>query len=335
MILHRPVQIGSFVTSGNLFLAPVAGYSDAAYRSICHDAGCDLAFTEMVSSEALARGNIKTHMLLGREKNEKDYAVQLFGSNPDTLAKAAAMVEERWQPAIIDLNCGCPVPKIIKTGAGSALMLEPQKIRAIVKAMTDLLSVPVTVKIRLGWDASSINYLDAARAAMDGGAKAISLHARTRAQGYSGNADKEAFFVLAASVPLPVFASGDIFSPETALNLLKEDRNGKKLAGVMFARGAMGDPFIFSRTLMLLNNKKEEKASTADIIKLATKHLDLSIAWHGEKIACMEFRKHACSYLKGQHEAAVLRKMAVSCSSRKDYEKFFLAWKQNSAKTPG
>lgn len=328
MGLHRTVHIGQYETSGNLFLAPVAGYSDAAFRSICSDAGCDLAFTEMVSSEALTRGNIKTEVLLGREDNEKNYAVQLFGSSPDTLARAAAIVEERWQPAIIDLNCGCPVPKIVKTGSGSALMLEPKKIFNIVKAMSAAVRVPVTIKIRLGWDDNSINYLEAARAAIDGGAEAITLHARTRARAYSGQADKEAFFNLAAAVSVPVFASGDMFSPEQALSILAEKRNDKQVAGIMFARGAMGDPFIFSRTLALLKSKKETETGKAERINTAIKHLELSIKWYGEKIACIEFRKHACSYLKGSHGGAELRRLAVSCSSRIEYESFFNTWKE-------
>ena len=170
MNLHQPVRIGSFTTRGNLFLAPVAGYSDAAYRSVCADAGCDLAFTEMVSSEALTRGSGKTETLLERAGNEADYAVQLFGANPDVMAKAAEIVAAEWSPAVIDVNCGCPVPKIVRNGAGSALMRDPARIRAIVRAMSSATPTPITVKIRLGWDDDSVNYLDAAAAAVEGGA---------------------------------------------------------------------------------------------------------------------------------------------------------------------
>jgi nifR3 family TIM-barrel protein len=333
MNLHKPVCIGSYTTKGNLFLAPVAGYSDAAFRSVCADAGCDLAFTEMVSSEALTRGSMKTSVLLERAANEREYAVQLFGGDPATMARAALMVADRWNPAIIDVNCGCPVPKIIKTGAGSALMKDPPKIAAIVRAMKALVSTPITVKIRLGWDDASINYLDAAQAAVDGGASAITLHARTRAQGYSGKADRDAFFRLAELLPIPVFASGDLFSAADALDILAagvpsgaEVSGGTGVAGVMFARGAMGDPFIFTRARAVLQGEPEPVIPLAAKLEAARRHFQLSLGFHEERLACMEFRKQACSYLKGMPGGAELRARVVKCSTAGDYEEFFRTW---------
>ena len=336
MNLHKPVRIGSYTTKGNLFLAPVAGYSDAAFRSVCADAGCDLAFTEMVSSEALTRGSMKTGVLLERAPNESEYAVQLFGGDPATMARAALMVTDRWKPAIIDVNCGCPVPKIIKTGAGSALMKDPPKIAAIVRAMKTLVSTPITVKIRLGWDDSSINYLDAAKAAVDGGAAAITLHARTRAQGYSGTADREAFSRLAELMPVPVFASGDLFSAADALAILSGklgsttvipgETDATGVAGVMFARGAMGDPFIFTRARAVLQGEPEPVISQAAKLKAARRHFVLSLGFYDERLACMEFRKQACSYLKGMPKGAELRARVVKCSTAVDYEDFFSTW---------
>lgn len=333
MNLHKPVCIGSHTTRGNLFLAPVAGYSDAAFRSVCADAGCDLAFTEMVSSEALTRGSMKTGVLLERAPNESEYAVQLFGGDPATMARAALMVADRWKPAIIDVNCGCPVPKIIKSGAGSALMKDPPRIAAIVRAMTALVSVPITVKIRLGWDESTINYMDAAQAAVDGGASAITLHARTRAQGYSGRADREAFFRLAELMPVPVFASGDLFSADDALAILSagapvgdEAAGGTRVSGVMFARGAMGDPFIFTRARAALRGEPEPRITQSTKLNAARRHFELSLGYYGERLACMEFRKQACSYLKGMPGGAELRSRVVKCASAADYEDFFRAW---------
>ncbi|MFH2115181.1 MAG: tRNA dihydrouridine synthase DusB [Spirochaetota bacterium] len=339
MNLHQPVRIGSYITRGNLFLAPVAGYSDAAFRSVCADAGCDLAFTEMVSSEALTRSSMKTGVLLERAPNEIDYAVQLFGGDPATMARAALMVADRWNPAIIDVNCGCPVPKIIKTGAGSALMKDPPRIAAIVKAMTALVSTPITVKIRLGWDDASINYLDAAKAAVDGGAAAITLHARTRAQGYSGKADKEAFFRLAELMPVPVFASGDLFSAADAMAILSAGlfRRGELsgvagvskvagVSGVMFARGAMGDPFIFTRAKAVLRGEPEPLIPQSAKLAAARRHFALSLGFYDERLACMEFRKQACSYLKGMPKGAELRARVVKCSTAADYEDFFRIW---------
>jgi len=309
-----------------LFLAPVAGYSDAAFRSVCADAGCDLAFTEMVSSEGLTRNNFRTETLLAREPNETDYAVQLFGFKPEVMARAAVLVAKQWEPAIIDVNCGCPVPKVVRTGAGSALMRDPSRIRDIVAAMTRAVPIPITVKIRLGWDASSINYLEAARAAVAGGASAVTLHARTREQGYSGKADRKAFYELANAIPVPVFASGDLFTAAAALEIL----SGGKVAGVMFARGAMGDPFIFSRARAALEGLPEPVVPVSKKIQLARRHLAISVRSYGERTACVEFRKQACAWLKGTPGGAALRKLAVSCASSHDYEGFFEAWENSS-----
>ncbi len=326
MNLHKPVRIGTFTTRGNLFLAPVAGYSDAAYRSVCIDAGCDLAFTEMVSSEALTRDSARTEALLGRAENETEYAVQLFGANPDVMARAAELTARRWSPALIDVNCGCPVPKITRNGAGSALMKEPGRIRDIVRAMTAAVSTPVTVKIRLGWDDDSVNYLDAAAAAVEGGAAAVTLHARTRAQGYSGKADRAAFARLAASVPVPVFASGDLHSPADAIDILSGPAGEARVAGVMFARGAMGDPFIFTRTVAAMEGLPEPEILGPMRLKAARAHFALSLGFYDRHVACVEFRKQACAYLRGAPHGAELRARAVSCATPDDYEAFFGAW---------
>lgn len=331
MNLYQRVRVGTYLTRGNLFLAPVAGYSDAAFRSVCADAGCDLAYTEMVSSEALTRGHLKTETLLAREDNEPEYAVQLFGASPDVMAHAARIVAERWKPAIIDINCGCPVPKIVKTGAGSALMQHPERIGQIVEAITSAVDTPVTVKIRLGWDDASINYLEAAAIAVRSGASAVTLHARTRAQGYAGTADRAAFQTLAESVDVPVFASGDLFSANAALEILSSGSDGARVAGVMFARGAMGDPFIFSRARAALLGEPEPVVTAADRIAAARKHLTISMRSYGEHVACVEFRKQACSWLKGTPGGAELRRLAVSCATVAEYQKFFETWERASA----
>jgi nifR3 family TIM-barrel protein len=282
----------------------------------------------MVSSEALTRGSDKTEVLLERAENESEYAVQLFGSDPDTMAKAAEQVARRWSPALIDLNCGCPVPKIVKTGSGSALMKDPRRIEAIVRAMTDAVDLPVTAKIRLGWDEDSINYLEAGAAAVSGGAKALTLHARTRAQGYAGRADRAAFGRLAAALPVPVFASGDLFSPQDAQDILSGQGDGPGAAGVMFARGVMGAPFIFTRTRALLRGEPEPLITPAMKLAAARKHFSLSLRFYSEHSACVEFRKQACSYLKGFRGGAELRARAVACATPEDYERFFELWER-------
>jgi len=333
--LYQSVRIGSYTTSGNIFLAPVAGYSDAAYRSVCVDAGCDLAYSEMVSSEALIRDSAKTEVLLQRAANETEYAVQLFGAKPEVMAEAARLVEERWQPSVIDINCGCPVPKIIRSGAGSALMRDLPRLAAIVEAMSQAVSTPVTVKIRLGWDESSINYLQAAELAVAAGAKAVTLHARTRHQAYSGTADRAAFFRLAAAVPVPVFASGDLFSPQAALAILggesEAEKNGPRPAAVMLARGAMGNPFLFTRIKAVLQGLPEPEISSLVKLAAAQRHFELSLQFYDERTACVEFRKQACSYLKGVSHGAELRNRAVHCNTPADYADFFAHWQDQAA----
>lgn len=325
--LHRPVTIGSFTTRGNLFLAPVAGYSDAAYRAVCGAEGADLCYTEMVSSEALTRGHEKTNSLLDRDESERDYAIQLFGAKPDTMA-AAALALAPWKPAVIDVNCGCPVPKIVKSGAGSALMREPRRMGEIVRAMRraldegEMAAVPVTVKFRLGWDEDSINYLEFAVIAEEAGAAALTLHARTKAQGYSGSADWSAMARLAASTKLPVFGSGDVHSGADARRMLLETA----VAGVMIARGAMGNPFVFADAAAVLEGREAAAPTRERRIAAARRHLELSARFLGERQACLEFRKHFCAYTKGEPGGAALRADAVRTTDLGGFEALFERW---------
>ncbi|MBR1721154.1 MAG: tRNA dihydrouridine synthase DusB, partial [Treponema sp.] len=261
MALYHPIKIGSLSLGGNLFLAPVAGYSDRAFRSICAECGADFAYTEMISSEALIRGNEKTEGLMARAPNEDAYAVQIFGGNPETMAEAARIVLKRTSCECIDINAGCPVPKIIKSGAGSALTRNPERLYEIVSAVVRAVdsyegtrvgrngetvpytgSVPVTVKFRLGWDAEHITWKECAEAAVKAGAAAVTMHGRTRAQGYEGKSDWASLSELVKFLrektggAVPVFGSGDAFTPQDAKRMLEETG----VDGVMFARGAMG-----------------------------------------------------------------------------------------------
>lgn len=343
MSLYHSVQIGSLKLEGNLFLAPVAGYSDRAFRSVCVEGGANFCYTEMVSAEALTRGSSKTEELMGRAPNEKAYAVQIFGGKAEIMANATRLVLERTSAECIDINCGCPVPKIVKTGAGSALTREPQKLFEVVKAVveatqsfnierkdalgkiitpSDYIPVPVTVKIRSGWDSSSITWKEAALAAKEAGAAAITIHARTKAQGYEGKAD---WNILAELVKLmageiPVFGSGDVFSPEDAERMLQETG----CSGVMFARGAMGKPFIFGQTRNLLLNGSYEDVPLKTRIENGFKELDILISDRGEDSACKEMRKRFCAYSKGMEGGSELRLKIVHASCKKDYEKIFL-----------
>ncbi len=323
-LLHS-VRVGSVELPGNLFLAPVAGYSDAAFRSVVADLGCDFAFTEMVSSEALTRGSRKTLPLLERAENEKSYAIQLFGSDPARMA-AAAKQAEAWAPALIDVNCGCPVLKIVKTGAGSALMRKPELVGEIVRAMSSEARVPVTVKIRLGWDESSMNFLDVATAAVEAGARAVTMHARTKAQGYSGKADWSKLAELKKAIPVPVFGSGDVSSPEAALRMLEETG----VDGVMFARGVIGDPFVFMETKALATTGAAPVVPIGERLSTAERHFALSVRFLGERTACVEFRKQFCAYTKGGEGGASLRAMAVKASTAAEWALVFGEWRKRA-----
>ncbi len=317
--LFHPVKIGMVTIPGNLFLAPLAGFTDRAFRSICISKGASFTFTEMVSAEALARGSEKTRNLMNRAENEKQLGVQIFLSNAAT-AKRAIPEILKANPSVIDINCGCPVPKVVKNGAGSALMQNPKKIEEIITVLTDNTDIPVTVKFRTGWDANSINYLIFAEAAVKGGASLLTMHARTRSQGYSGEADWKSLKKLKTNFDIPVIGSGNIFTAKDAVDMLKTTG----VDGVLFARGAIGNPFIFKKTKeMLLGNNPDDTENINKKITTAMEHLYLSIHYKGETAACREMKKQLCSYTKGIEGAAAIRNRIVHAESIDEYREIF------------
>lgn len=325
-MLYHPVKIGSLSLEGNLFLAPVAGYSDRAFRCICVRGGSNFEYTEMVSAEALTRGNEKTSELMKAAPNEGRYAVQIFGGTPDVMYNAASLVIEQTKASCIDINAGCPVPKVVKTGAGSSLTRDPERlygiVDAVVKAVKDKGSdIPVTVKIRSGWDSGSITYLKAAEMALNAGAGAITLHPRTRAQGYEGKADWNCLSELVkfAGGKVPVFGSGDIFTPEDAKRMLESTG----CDGVMFARGAMGHPFIFRQTRELLENGSYGEIPLKERLSAGFDELDILISDRGEEAACREMRKRFCAYSKGIEGGASMRLNIVKAETKSDYLHIF------------
>ncbi len=321
--LYHPIKIGpSLVAEGNMFLAPLAGFTDTAFRSLCVEYGANATFSEMVSAEGLARESSKTSALMERAVNESLFAVQLFMNSPDPAIRALPLVTAE-KPDIIDINCGCPVPKVVKTGAGAALLKSPDAIFRIVKAITNETDIPVTVKIRSGWDSSSINYLETAAAAVEGGAVLITLHARTRVQGYSGQADHTHITSLKKHSTVPIFGSGDLFTPEDARSMLTETGAD----GVMFARGAIGNPFIFTQTRQLLiNGIKQQEISRTARAEAFLRHLDMAVKAKGEAHACREMRKHAGAYIKGYPGSAAVRRDIVQAEARRDYYAILNRW---------
>ncbi len=322
--LFHPIKLKNYTFKGNIFSAPVAGYSDQAYRQICIENNASFTFTEMVSCEAIAYGNIKTQQLMQRADNEKEFGIQLFTSKPEMAAKSIQTVL-KYKPNIIDLNSGCPVPKITKNGAGSALMKDPKLLAEIIKALRTELdnnnsSIPVTVKIRLGWDWDSINYIDTAKYAIDAGAELVTIHTRTKTQAYSGNAYWEHLAKLKEAVSVPVLGSGDLFSAEDVQKMITDT----KCDGAMIARGAFGNPFIFKQTKELLENSKlSTELSNEDKMRTAFYHFDLCVKYKGEKIACREMKKHLCAYTKGINGSANFRNKIVKAENYKEYKQYF------------
>ena len=322
MELYHPVKIGNVELKGNLFLAPVAGYSDSAFRSVCIENGACFTYTEMVSAEALVRNNLKTEILMSRAYNEKAYAVQIFGGEPETMAQATKIVLEKANCEVIDVNCGCPVPKIVKTGAGSALTRDPERLYEVVKAVVGAAEGrPVTVKIRSGWEQKLMTWREAAQSALEAGAAAITIHPRTRAQGYEGHSDWGIMKSLVEFVDgrVPVFGSGDLFKPEDAKKMLEETG----VDGVMFARGAMGNPFIFKDATSLLTTGSYEPVPADLRIKTGFGELERLAAETSEQHACLEMRKRFAAYSKGIEGGAALRAKIVHAATIQDYKDIF------------
>ncbi|MCR5436798.1 MAG: tRNA dihydrouridine synthase DusB [Treponema sp.] len=321
MELYHPVSIGNINLKGNLFLAPVAGYSDSAFRSVCIENGAAFTYTEMVSAEALVRKNQKTEVLMQRACNEKAYAVQIFGGAEDVMAEAAQIVLEKTGCEVIDINCGCPVPKIIRSGAGSVLTKEPEKLYKIAGAVVKAVNVPVTVKIRSGWDRINLTWKEAAQAAIDAGVKAITIHPRTKTQGYEGHSDWSIMKKLVEFVGgrIPVFGSGDLFKPEDVVKMIEQTG----VDAVMFARGAMGNPFIFRDTVSLLKNGSYEPVPVEERIKTGFEELERLVSTTNEKHACLEMRKRFSAYSKGICNGAALRAKIVHAETVQDYHDIF------------
>ena len=329
--LYHPVKIGNVELKGNLFLAPVAGYSDAAFRSVCIENGACFTYTEMVSAEALVRKNLKTEILMRRAINEKAYSVQIFGGEPEIMAEAANIVLEKTHCEVIDINCGCPVPKIIKTGAGSALTRDPDRLFKVTEAVVKAADgTPVTVKIRSGWESKQMTWRAAAEAALAAGVSAITIHPRTRAQGYEGHSDWNIMKELVELVRgwearegagryVPVFGSGDLFKPEDAKAMLEQTGAD----AVMFARGAMGNPFIFRDATDLLTKGSYEPVPPEERVKTGFAELERLVAETSEQHACLEMRKRFAAYSKGISGGAALRARIVHAASVQDYKDIF------------
>lgn len=315
-ILFHPVTVGRLTVPGNVWLAPMAGYTDAAFRSVCIRFGAALCFTEMVSADGLSRDNGTTLRLLAKAPNETLVGFQIFTSHP-TLAASAVRRIAKLGPAIIDLNCGCSVPKVLKANCGAILLRTPALIGSLVSAMAAETDIPISVKLRSGWDASSLTYLACAEAAVKAGVSLVTLHPRTRSQGFSGTAQWDHVRTLKQSCPVPVFGSGDLFTAQQCATRL----SAASCDGVMIARGCLGNPFIFSQAEALLSGRAAgPRIDANERLATAMDHLYMLAKAVGEAKACRDMRKHFVAYTKGLDGGALLRQSVVHAGSIVEYE---------------
>lgn len=294
------MQIGNVQLAGKLILAPMAGVTDLAFRQICREHGAALTVTEMVSTKALHFKDKKTPALLKLGEGEQPASAQIFGSDPETMAEGAKIAAELSGCDIIDINMGCPAPKIAGNGDGAALMKNPILAGKIVEAVKKAVDVPVTVKFRKGWDANSVNCVEFARICEAAGADLLTVHGRTRAQQYEGTADWDAIAAVKAAVKVPVAANGDVFEPQDAVRILAH--TGADF--VMIGRGSLGDPWLFERANALLETGIiPERPPFAARIDTAVRQIELAAADKSERVALLEARKHVNWYMKGARGA--------------------------------
>lgn len=297
------MKIGNVQLNNKVFLSPMAGVTDLPFRLICKEKGCGMLYTEMINAKALCYDDENTKKMLKIEDEEHPIAVQIFGSEPEFMGKAAAIMNE-YPNEILDINMGCPAPKVIRNGDGSALMRNPKLASEVLSSVVKNSKKPVTLKIRKGWDDDSVNAVEIAKIAEQCGISALAIHGRTREQFYSGKADWDIIEQIKQTINIPVIGNGDVFEVEDAVNMLEKT----KCDAIMIGRGAQGNPWIFKR----INHYMETgeilpEPTLEERITTAIKHMNLAVAEHGEYVAVREMRKHIGWYLKGLKNSAKYR----------------------------
>lgn len=320
--------IGKVKINNNIVLAPMAGISNSAYRRICKEMGCGLVYAEMVSDKAISFNNQKTIDMLYMTDYERPIAQQIFGCDVESFVYAAKYIEKNMHPDIIDINMGCPVPKVaVRAQAGSALLKNSDKIYEIVKAVVSAVNVPVTVKIRSGWDNNHINAVEVAKVIEKAGASAICIHPRTRSQGYSGKADWSIIKMVKDSVSIPVIGNGDIKKPEDVAKMIEETN----CDAVMIGRGLLGNPWLIKNSLNYLEGKPLIDISLKDRVDMCLRHLDYLKDLKNEKLACLEIRNHISWYFKGIKGCNELKNKVYQTTSIRDIISLLNEFKRSDA----
>ena len=310
------MRLGAFDFPVPVFLAPMAGVTDMAYRILVHELGCPLVYTEMVSVNGINYRNERTLRMLRTDARERPLALQLFGNAPEAVARAAAYVESLGVADVIDFNMGCPAPKIVKNGEGSALMREPKRAREILRALRRAVRLPVTLKIRKGWDEAHVNAVEIARLAEDAGVDAVAVHGRTREQFYSGQADWDIIRAVKQGVRIPVIANGDVRNAGDLSRILA----ATGADGVMIGRAAQGNPWLFRELATFVKTGETPAPPTVEEKRaLILRHLDMLIETKGSHIGPREMRKHATWYTRGMKNSARLRELFNRAETREDF----------------
>lgn len=310
-------KIGNITINNRIVFAPMAGVSNISYRTIIKEMGAGLIYSEMISSTGITYGSKKTIDLINFNEEERPISIQIFGHDTNSFVTAAKYIEKNFHPDIIDINMGCPVPKVaIKSQAGSALLKDPNKIYEIVASVVDNTSTPITVKIRSGWDESNINAVEVSKKIELAGASAIAIHARTRSQGYSGKSDWNIIKQVKENVNIPVIGNGDIKTIEDAKKILEET----KCDAIMIGRATLGNPWFIRECVEYIeNNKIIDKPTPVEKINMIRKHFELLKKYESTKIALLEIRTHALWYLKGIPNTKEIKNEIVTCKTEEEF----------------
>lgn len=309
------MRIGNVELTNNIFLAPMAGVTDLAFRILCKELGAGMVVTEMVSAKAMYYNDEKTDELTIIDERERPVALQIFGSDPIIMANIVEnKLNIRDDIDIIDINMGCPAPKIVKNGDGCAIMKNPKLVREIVSNVVQVSNKPVTVKFRMGWDKDSINGVEIAKISEDAGASALTIHARTRDMFYTGKADWSFINKIKQSVSIPIIGNGDVFEPEDGLRLFRETN----CDAIAIGRGSMGNPWIFNRIKNLIEGKEDVIPTSEEIINMSIRHLNMVCDFKGDRVGVKEMRKQLAWYLKGMRNSNEIKNKINTIESKKE-----------------